>query len=661
MSRIKRAVAASILAGGLSATSVPLASAVVDGVQAESNIETRSIVGIQTPASVGRAVDNCTGTVVAPEWILTAAHCLAGSGDSIDQIAITAMGTTYGNASLRIDDDSVTRLTRQVFGKSQVFRPDDGTDIALVRLPRALTGVSPATIASSSKQVDDSGNIYGWGIPAGKDHIPGEKLSYAVSTVKFSGKPEEFREELGADFGVFEQYANGRYYYSTQQAPAQVVQGDSGGPLMVDGMLAGVSSQIVRDKASDSTVGVLTTDVSPHAEWIKSVVGEGKASRYVDISAGVGGVSDSGKKVLPFSVANMGSDDVTEVNVEVSPPAGSVFPVGAELVVADSVYKVGESSEFVEGERISVSDYTPGTDPSVESRSFTVRVPVDLKPGEGVQLRFELPDAVEGDYRMLAYAVPGVRPAMFALDATNVCDAGADGDNCASVTFSSGDAKDVVVKESEMFSGVKLEGASARETGVTSTPVSPTSSVEVSEVTSIPAESADVTSSSPAEGASSKAVTSSPVEEPEVDDVEDSSDTEGDSVMDVESSTVVTSTPQTGSGNDEESESAGEIDISGEVDLVGEPDSRPVEGSNESGSDGSGVSVDAENPAAPSVEDNSLGERSQDVAEESPVIAEQPAAAQRILADTGVSGLWRVVGVGLGVILGGVFVLRRRG
>lgn len=688
MSRIKRVVAASILAGGLASVSAPFSAAVVDGVPAEPGVDTRSIVGIQTPGPEGtRFVDNCTGTVIAPEWILTADHC-ARNGESIDQLAVTATGTTYGNATLRVEDNSVRRITRQVFDGVQVFRPDDGSDIVLMKLPRAIAGVAPAVIADSSHSVGTEGKAYGWGIPADKDHVPGEKLSYAPSMVRFNGLPKDFQAELGAEFGEFEKYSRGKYYYTTQKAPGQVVQGDSGGPLMVDGVVVGVASQIVKDKGgSKSTVGVLTTDVAPHVGWIQDTIGNSKPSEFIDVAAGVGGVDSEGRKVLPFTVVNLGSEDVDEVNVEVSPPDGSAFPVGAELVMSDSKYAAGESAEFVSGKSLPIDMYTPGADASRVDRSFTVRVPVGLKSGEGVQLRVVLPEAVEGKYQVLAYVAPGVRSSLFDLDGTQGCGVGADLDSCVSVAFSSGDVKDVAVGKSVLNTGVRLESAGASSPGEEAEPSSvvTSTSAPATSVTTSPEESdvAPATSPNKSSGVTtspgkSSVVTTSPgkssgvtatrdnvTSEPTVSEVgpssgEDSGSSggaseEGGSREDVPSVSVT-------SGSSEPS-AEGDVAIPGDVVLEGGPDSRPsgnigpstdvagsgrVDGREESDEVGSDVSADVMVGADSSTEDET-------------VVAEHPAASQRILADTGVAGLLGVVGVGLGVVLGGVFVLRRRG
>ena len=697
MSRIKRVVAASILAGGLASISAPFSTAVVDGVQAEPGVDTRSIVGIQTPGPEGtRLIDNCTATVVAPEWILTASHC-ARSGDSIDQLAVVATGTTYGNPTLRVADDSVKRITRQVFDGVQVFRPDDGSDIALMKLPQAIAGMVPAVIADSSHPVGTEGKAYGWGIPADKDHIPGEKLAYAPSMVRFNGLPKDFQAELGTEFGEFEEYSKGKYYYTTQKEPAQVVRGDSGGPLMIDGALAGVASQILKDKGgSKATVGVLATDVSPHVGWIKDIIGDSKPSEFIDVAAGVGGVDEEGRKVLPFTVVNLGSEDVAEVNVEVSPPDGSAFPVGSELVMSDSKYIAGESAEFVSGERMPMDLYTPGADDSRVDRSFTVRVPVGLKSGEGVQLRVVLPEAVEGDYQVLAYAAPGVRPALFDLDGAQGCGVDADFDSCVSVAFSSGDVKDVTVGKSALNTGVRLESAGApspsEEDGTSSvvTPSSvPTSSPDKSAgvttspgkstgATTSPGKSADVTTS-PGKSAGvttspdkSAGVTTSPSESAKSSSPVESIKDEPTPSMQEPSSSDGTSRPVVTSSRGSDSEVPatsepsvdGDVTVPGDVVLEGDPDSRPVEGSGRGTGDGVAVSERVGVPRGEGsdvVNDGAGGvDAGSSVGDES-VVAEHPAAAQRILADTGVTGLLGVVGVGLGVVLGGVFVLRRRG
>lgn len=616
MSRIKRIAVASMMIGGLSAVSMPIASAVVNGEPATSNVETRSIVGIQTPAMAEKSmVDNCTGAVVAPDWILTASHCV-GDQDSVDEIAVVANGTTYGNTTFVVEGEKKIKTDRVVFGKSQVFKPSDGTDLALIKLPRALPGISPVTLASQSQQAGATGSLYGWGIPSNQKHESGDKLSFAPSTVVFNGLPSEHKEYLGSELGTFAQYANGTYYYTTQKDPSSAIQGDSGGPLMVDGVLTAVTSQLVSDKASDVVQGVLSTDVAKHADWIRETVGSGKASRSVDIAAGVGGTVD-GKKVLPFTVANIGSDVVSDVNVEVSPPEGSELPVGSKLVVSKNKYTAGGDVEFDAGETLSVDTYTPVTSSSTKSRSFTVKVPVNLKPGEGVQLRLVVPEAVEGgDYRVLAYGVPGVRPAMFALEATNKCDQGADRDNCASVVFGSGVAQDVVVNAAGFASGVRFDSGSSEMEGNTST-ISPSAEAGDSEVTS-PAPESSVPSETPApsESVTPENVTPEP--------------------------SVPAPAPSPG-----------------DIVIEGKPDSRP-KGEVSTGVEGV-VPVERVGSDGVNVSRNGEGGFASPTVTEVPAPVEQPAASQRILADTGVSGVFGLAGVGLLAVLGGAFALRRRG
>ena len=98
----------------------------------------------------------------------------------------------------------------------------------------------------------------------------------------------------------------------------------------------------------------------------------------------------------------------------------------------------------------------------------------------------------------------------------------------------------------------------------------------------------------------------------------------------------------------------------GDVVIEGKPDSRPKdEDSVGAGrvapieSAGSGDRVRASG--------NEEGGIVPPVVTDVPAPVEQPAATQRILADTGVSGVFGLVGVGLLAVFGGVFVFRRRG
>lgn len=160
----------------------------------------------------------CTGTVIAPTWVLTAKHCVK-----------------EGPSGIRIDRQNYHPV-------AAIVHPTD--DIAVVRLDRP-TPVTPVALSDSHLHPQEKGVTIGYGatrnaIPTAADIVVQRRIFNAPAPLH--------------TVTIIEGQATG----------GQIYAGDSGGPLLdASGRIAAVESAI----AHPGTVAFFTP-VAEHQEWI---------------------------------------------------------------------------------------------------------------------------------------------------------------------------------------------------------------------------------------------------------------------------------------------------------------------------------------------------------------------------------------------------------
>ncbi|WP_037310947.1 S1 family peptidase [Amycolatopsis orientalis] len=179
---------------------------------------------------------NCTATIIAPQYILTAKHCVASSGSytfrigSLDQQS----GGTMATAA------SITRHS--------------GADLAIVRLTSSVNATYAPLGTTSNVAVGQNVQVYGWGATSQcGSEINCQSRYLKVATVRVNSVS-------CSDY-------NGGVAVCANWVDGITAGGDSGGPMFSGGRQVGVAS------TSDRSNNTAYTNVTRYRSWIQQVAG----------------------------------------------------------------------------------------------------------------------------------------------------------------------------------------------------------------------------------------------------------------------------------------------------------------------------------------------------------------------------------------------------
>lgn len=184
-------------------------------------------------------IAGCTGTLIAPQWVMTAGHCGSLTGGTIGVAQPVAkfppqsIDVRLGN--IRSGEGGVTPAVAEVVVEPN-YLLTDSYDVTLLRLAAPVTTIAPVPIAHTTERAiwepGDLQTIAGWGVTEEDGDAPDilQEAQVPVTT-------DTYCEDA---YGAQREYLDGDYGFEPRtqvcagfpEGGVDTCQGDSGGPML---------------------------------------------------------------------------------------------------------------------------------------------------------------------------------------------------------------------------------------------------------------------------------------------------------------------------------------------------------------------------------------------------------------------------------------------